>query len=445
MAKNLIYTIVIQLKNKKMKKLIILSAILGITTSGYSQNKNKVILINGIAHIGNGQIIENSYIAFSNGKIEMVADGKGIKLNPSAYDTVIDLAGKHVYPAIISPNNILGLQEAEAVRPTSDYNEVGGINPNVRSLIAYNTDSKILPTVKTNGVLYTQCTPRNGLISGSSSIMATEGWNWEDAVLKADDGIHVNFPRSMQKNGWWAEPAPNNKNSKLEEEMNLLNGFFTAAGSYCKNPTNTETNLRFEAMRGVFNGNANLYLHANSAKDIMLAVNFAKAYNIAKPVIVGGKDAWKITHFLKANNVPVILNRLHDLPELTEDDIDITYSTPALLQKDSVMFCLQIEGDMEAMQSRNLPFLAGTAAAYGLTKEQALQSISLNTAKILGISDKVGSLEVNKLASLVVSEGDLLDMRTNKVTLAYINGKAVNLVNEQQQLFEKYKTKYGIK
>lgn len=428
-----------------MKKLIYILSILSLNTIGFSQNKNRVLLLNGTAHIGNGEVIEMSYIAFANGKIEMVSDARGIRLNPAAYDTVIDIAGKHVYPALISPNTILGLQEAEAIRPTSDYNEVGGINPNVRSLIAYNTDSKILPTVKTNGVLYTQCTPRNGLISGSSSIMATEGWNWEDAVLKADDGIHINFPHSIQKNGWWAEPAPSNKNNKFEEELQVLNSFFTDASAYCKNATNLETNLRFEAMKGVFNGSSNLYLHANTAKDIIHAVNFAKKHNVAKPVIVGGKDAWKITASLKANRVPVILNRLHDLPELNEDNVDITYSTPALLQKDSVMFCLQIEGDMEAMQSRNLPFLAGTAAAYGLTKEQALESITLNTAKILGISDKVGSLEVNKIASIVVSEGDLLDIKTNKVIAAFIGGKPVNLVNEQQQLYEKYKTKYGIK
>ena len=210
--------------------------------------------MNGIAHLGNGSVIENSYVGFANGKINLVADAKTSKIDLTAYDTIIKIEGKHVYPAVICPNNILGLQEAEAVRPTSDYSEVGGINPNVRSLIAYNTDSKILPTVKTNGVLYTQCTPRSGLISGSSSILATEAWNWEDAVLKADDGIHVNFPKSIQKQGWWAEPEPSNKNSKFDEEYKALTKFFEDASSYCKTSTTVEQNLRFEEMRGVFSG-----------------------------------------------------------------------------------------------------------------------------------------------------------------------------------------------
>jgi hypothetical protein len=411
-----------------------------------AQNKNRVLLRNGTIHVGNGQVIEVGLVSFANGKILMVADVKGIRIDPSAFDTIIDIDGKHVYPAIISPNTILGLQEAEAIRPSSDFSEVGGINPHVRSLIAYNTDSKILPTVKTNGVLYTQCTPRSGLISGSSSILATEGWNWEDAVLKADDGIHINFPKSIQKNGWWAEPAPSGKNTRFDEEFNALASFFDEASFYCKNSAGSvEMNVRFEAMRKVFDGTQNLYLHANSAKDMMQAVNFAKKYGIKKPVIVGGKDAWKITGFLRDNSVPVMLSRLHDLPDLPDDDVDITFRSPALLMKDSVLFCLQIEGDMEAMQSRNLPFLAGTAAAYGLTKEQALQSITLNASKILGVDKMIGSLETDKAASLVISDGDLLDIKTNKVIAAFINGKPVDLVNDQQRLYEKYKAKYGLK
>ncbi len=428
-----------------MKKNILLVFVF-VSLISFSQNKKRVLLRNATAHIGNGQVIELSYITFTDGKLDMVSDVKGIKIDPRAFDTIIELDGKHVYPAIISPNTILGLQEAEAVRPTSDFNEVGGMNPHVRSLIAYNTDSKILPTVKTNGVLYTQCTPRSGLISGSSSILATEGWNWEDAVLKADDGIHLNFPKAIQRNGWWAEPEASGKNTKFDEELAALNNFFEEASAYCKNPAGTfENNVRFEAMRKVFAGNQNLYLHTNNAKDIVLAVNFAKKYSIKKPVIVGGKDSWKITSFLRDNKIPVMLNRIHDLPDLPDDDVDITFRTPALLLKDSVLYCLQIEGDMEAMQSRNLPFLAGTSVAYGLTKEQALQSISSNTAKILGIDNILGTLEANKMASLVVSDGDLLDIKTNKVIAAYINGKPVNLVNEQQKLYEKYKTKYGLK
>lgn len=414
--------------------------------AGQSQNKKHILLMNGVAHIGNGEVIEGSYIAINNGKLEMVAPMKGIRLNPSAYDTTIDLNGKHVYPAIISGNNILGLQEAEAVRPSSDYSEVGYIDPHVRSLIAYNTDSKILPTVKTNGVLYTQCTPRNGLISGSSSILATEGWNWEDAVLKADDGIHVNMPRMLQRNGWWAEPAPSSKNSKYDEEMQALSKFMEDAKAYCASPSGTfENNLRFEAMRGVFNGSRNLYLHADNVKDIISAVNLSKKYAVKKPVIVGGKDSWKCTRTLRENNVPVMLSRLNDLPDLAEDEVDLIYRLPSLLLKDSVLFCLQMEGDMEAMQSRNLPFVAGTASAYGLTKEQALQSITLSVAIITGIDKMVGSLEEGKIASLVVSEGDLLDMRTNKVVLAYIAGQPVNLVNDQQRLYERYKAKFGLK
>lgn len=428
-----------------MKKYILFILVFACGIS-FSQNKKRVLLMNGVAHLGNGQIIENSYISFANGKLEMVSPAQGIKLDLKSFDTIIEIEGKHVYPALISANTILGLQEAESIRASSDYNEVGGINPNVRSLIAYNTDSKILPTVKTNGVLYTQCTPRNGLICGSSSILATEGWNWEDAVLKADDGIHINFPKTIQKNGWWAEPEPSGKNTKFDEELSALNNFFAEASSYCKSASGTfENNVRFEAMRNVFGGTQNLYLHANSAKDIVLAVNFAKKHNIKKPVIVGGKDAWKITSFLRENKIPVMLNRLFDLPELSDDDVDITFRTPALLQKDSILFCLQMEGDMEAMQSRNLPFLAGYSVAYGLTKEQALQSITLNAAKILGIDNLVGSLETNKLASLVISDGDLLDIKSNKVIAAFINGKPVNLINEQQLLYEKYKAKYGLK
>lgn len=411
----------------------------------FAQKSKHVLLKNSYAHLGNGQVIENSYVSFKDGKIELVANATNSKIDLSTFDTIIDVSGKHIYPGLIAPNCILGLQEAEAVRQTSDYAEVGNYNPHIRSLIAYNAESKILETVKTNGVLYTQATPRNGIISGSSSIMSTEAWNWEDAVLKADDGIHINFPKSIIKQGWWAEPEPSNTNNKYSDQVNELSAFFEEALAYSKTDKVTDKNLRFEAMKGVFSGDKILYFHADYVKDILGVINFSKKFNLKKVVLVGGKDSYKLTKELKANNIAVMLNRVHDLPDLPEQDVDLIYKMPYLLQKDSVLFCLQNQGDMEAMNARNIAFLAGTAAAYGLTKEQALQSITLSSAKIMGVDHLIGSIEKGKSASIVISDGDILDMKTNKIILAYINGKQIKLSNFQNDLQKKYSQKLGIK
>ncbi len=416
-----------------------------ISLIGFAQKSKHVLLKNGYAHLGNGQVIQNSYVSFKDEKIELVANATNSKIDLSVFDTIIDVFGKHIYPGLIAPNCILGLQEAEAVRQTSDYAEVGNYNPHIRSLIAYNAESKILETVKANGVLYTQSTPRGGRIAGTSSILATDGWNWEDAVIKTDDGVHVNFPNTIQKHGWWAEPEPSDKNPKYTEQVNELTTFFNNAFSYYNTKNVTDKNLRFEAMKGIFDGTKNLYIRADYVKDIIGAINFSKKFNIKKLVIVGGKDSHKITKLLKENNVAVMLNRLHDLPDLPEAETDLIFKLPYLLQKDSVLFCLQNQGDMEAMNARNLAFLAGTAAAYGLTKEQALQSVTLSSAKILGIDNLVGSIETGKLASLIVSEGDILDMKTNKIILAYVNGRSIKLSNFQNDLNKKYSEKLGIK
>ena len=399
-----------------------------------------VLLMNGFLHIGNGKTIENSLVGFRNGIIDLVADAMVSKIDPSKYDTILQLNGRHIYPAFIAPNSTLGLTEVDAVRATLDFAEVGGYNPHVRSLIAFNTDSKVNSTVRTNGVLYCQVTPRSGVISGTSSVVSLDAWNWEDAVLRADDGIHLNFPR-MQQRSWGNEDQSN----QFEMQMNNLKKFFTDAKGYCEMKNQEEKNLRFEAMRGIFNGSKTLYVHADYAKELLCAVNFCEDFSIRKIVLVGAKDAWKITSFLKQHAVPVMINRVHDLPSLNEDDIDITYKTAWLLQKDSVEFCLQNAGDMEAMNARNLPFLAGTAAAYGLGKENAIKSITLSAAKIMGVDSRIGSVETGKMASLFVSDGDALDMRTNNVRLAWVEGRQISLYNSQQHQFEKYKIKYGLK
>ena len=220
---------------------------------------------------------------------------------------------------------------------------------------------------------------------------------------------------------------------------------FSDAKAYNESTDKTEENLRFEAMKGLFNGTQTLFIHSNNVKEIVEAVNFAKQFQLKRVAIAGGKDSWMVADLLKENNIAVVVSRVHDLPEHPEDDVDQPYKLPYLLQKAGVLFCLNNEGDMEQMGTRNLPFLAGTASAYGLTKEQALESISLNTAKILGIDKTTGSIEVGKDANLFISTGDALDMRTNNVERAFIRGNTIDLNNDQKDLYEKYKKKYGLK
>jgi imidazolonepropionase-like amidohydrolase len=408
-----------------------------------AQKKGKFAIINATAHLGNGTVIEKAILVVSKGNIQMCMSVVGFKPNYVEYDTVIDLEGKHIYPAIINANNVLGLHDAFSVRATRDLQDVGYINPHIRTLIAYNTDNKIVPTIKTNGILYTQVTPRGGLICGQSSIMALEGWNWEDAELKADDGVHMNFPQYVSNSGEGDDKAIKNYN----EQVTNLNVFMKDAWAYYSSGKADEKNVRFEAMRGVFSGDKRLYVHVDKAKDILMAINFCKQYEIKNPVLVGVKEAGKVLKDLKASNIPVMVVRVHDLPDKADDDIDAVYKLPAMLQKEGILFCLSSEGDteMEAMNSRNLPFLAGSAVAYGLSKEEALSAITFNTAKITGLDKKIGTLEENKLASFVVSEGDILDMRTSIITHAFIAGKPVNLNNQQTELYLKYKNKYGIK
>jgi len=395
------------------------------------------LFMGGIAHLGNGEIIENSVIVVKDGEFDLVADASRIRIDPSAFDTIIRVYGKHIYPAFISPNTTLGITEIDAVRATKDYDEVGEFNPNVRSLIAFNTDSKVLKTVRTNGVLITQACPRGGIISGSSSVMHLDGWNWEDAQLKADDGIHLNWPSSYHTSGWWAEPGSTSKNKDYEKGVNKIKTYFEIAKAYSKN--NTEMDLELEATKGLFDGSRNLYIHADYAKEIRESVRFFKELGIEKIVIVGGKDALNAIPVLKEFKIPIILERVHSLPVNEDAAIDQFFTLPSQLQAKGILFCLAYNGDMEAMGTRNLPFTAGTAVAYGMEMKDAISAISLNTAIILGIDNKVGSIEKGKDATFFISSGDALDMRTNNVERAYIKGHPVDLNNHQKELFEKYK------
>lgn len=400
-----------------------------------------IVLTGGIAHIGNGQLLENAAIGMENGKITFVKPMGSVKLNPEKAD-IIDITGKHVYPGFINPNNTLGLTEIDAVRATNDYAETGSFNPEVRALTSFNTDSKISPTVRSNGVLITQATPRSGRICGTSSVMHLDGWNWEDAVLRADDGIHINWPNRFQHTGWWVEPGPTKQNEKYGEQVDELKTFMTRAKAYAETPSPV-FNQKLDACRGLFDGNRNLYIHVSDAKGIMESVLWAESAGIKKPVIVGGTESWLVVDFLSTKKIPVILERTHSLPPDSDVAIDQPFKTPKILADNNVLFCLNYEGDMEAMGSRNLPFTAGTAVAYGMKYEEAVAAITLNAAKIMGVDKQCGSLEAGKDATLFVSEGDALDMMTNDVIYAWIAGRTVDLDNPQKYLYRKFKGKLG--
>lgn len=408
------------------------------TSSFFGQ---KTLLVNGFLHVGNGNVMPTAAIGIVDGKIVSVKNAMTTKYDEADWDTIINIDGQHVYPGFVAPNSTLGLTEIDAVRATRDYQDVGEFNPHVRTQIAFNAESNVIETVLTNGVLFSQATPRGGTISGTSSVMFLAGWNWEDATILMDDGIHVNWPSATSGGGWWAEPAPKSINKDYANQKNNIEDFFQMALAYSVSKEVT-FDQRLEAMKDCFKGKKRVFFHAGEMQQLLDIIEFCEKYTINFPVIIGGHDAYLLGARLKDSRIPIMLERVHRLPELEDEPVDLPYKLPFLLNQQGILFCLQNQGDMEAMNARNLPFQAGTAMAYGLSEEEAIMSISLATCKILGIDDKYGSIEVGKSATLFVSQGNALDMRTNKVTLIMRDGKLIAITNFQEDLYNKYKKKY---
>lgn len=401
-----------------------------------------VLLTNATIHIGNGTVYENGVIGFDKGKITLIGDATTMKYDASKFAEIINCAGKHIYPGLIALNTQLGLKEIDLVRSTNDTYETGDINSNVRSIISYNTDSRVIPTIRTNGILLAQIVPSGGSVHGSSSVVSLDAWNWEDAAYRTDNGMHMRWPGyyTYSFDGGFSIIA----NKDYNAQVKTLQMFFDAAKLYAGEAAHAEENLKLEAMRNLFENKASLYIEADIAKEIIGAVQFAKQYNF-KPVIIGGREAYKILPFLKENNVTVIITNTHNLPASDDEDIDMPYKLPYLLQQAGITYAISFSGSGDAnWNMRNLPFVAGTAVAFGLTKEQALQSITLIPARILGIDSTVGSLESGKDATLLVCDGDILDMRSEIISKAYIAGIPVEINNWQHDNYVKYSRKYGI-
>jgi len=410
--------------------------------------KGKLFITGGTIHVGNGQVIENGTIEIDNGKIVKV----GADATAPAGAKVVDAKGKQIYPGLILSVTDLGLKEiGSGVRGSNDFQELGDLNPSIRAIVAYNTDSKIIGTLRANGILLAGTTPEGGTISGSSTIVQTDAWNWEDAAYKMDNAIHVTMPTFLVRprrfggggGGRFAGlQAPTDPVKEALAKVEEIKVFFREAKAYNAETAHKETNLKFEAVKGLFTKQQKLFVHGDQVKQMLVAIDFAKEFGF-DVTIVGGSESWLIADLLKQNNISVILQQLHALPTTEDDDVDQPFKTPAILQKAGVLFALN--DNHEESRYRNLMFNAGTAVAYGLGKEQALQAITLNAAKICGIDDRTGSLEAGKDANIVISGGDILDMRTSLIEHCFIQGREVSLDNKQTQLYHRYMTKYDLK
>lgn len=407
------------------------------------KQEGPVFIMNGTVHVGNGQVLNNTSIEIKDGKITAI----GNNITPSVGTTVADAKGKHVYPGLILANSNLGLIEVNSVRATADASEIGDYNPSIRSLVAYNTDSKVINTLKSNGITHANIVPEGGTISGSSSVVQLDAWNWEDAAYASDNGMHMNMPALFNRPNRFAaflgQQGPQQDPIKRGlEQIEEVKVFFREANVYLSQSQHATTNLKFEAVRGLFTKKQKLFIHCDVVREILASIDFKNEFGF-DVVLVGAGESYQVADLLKKNNIPVILSQMHALPTLADDAVDLPYQLPALLHKAGVLFAINDEDGQH--RGKNLPFNAGTAAAYGLPKEDALASITLNAAKILGIADRTGSLEVGKDANIVISEGDILDMRSSNISMVMIQGRIASLTDKHKQLYERYKYKYDIK
>ncbi len=431
-----------------MKKLNIIFLIIFVAASGLTAqtrvvpapDQEKPILLRGATiHVGNGEVFENGVIAFNNGEIIAVGEAGSTRLPRLAFEEV-DVSGKHIYPGLILLGSDLGLAEVSAVRATLDRSEQGEYNPNVRSIVAYNTDSELIPTFRFNGILLTQTTPRGGFISGSSTVVQLDAWNWEDAAYATDIAIHMSWPAKEFGPRWWLGETDTRKNPNYDKTVQEINELFSDAKNYSKLNDKEAVNLKLEAMQGLFDGSKALFIGSNDAKSIVSAVKMARKHGVERIVIEGGYESLLIKDFIVNEGIPVVLNDIHGLPERDHEDTVFPYKMAKAFFDAGIEIIISGGSGYSA---RSMPFYAGTAVAYGLPYEEAVKAMTATPAKALGIADRAGTLEQGKDAMIIVVEGDLLDMRTSNVEHAFIRGRKIQLDARQQWLYKKYSEKYG--
>ena len=440
-----------------MKKIILLNVlflnlIFSQQTPAPTQDKS-VLIFGGITHVGDGQIINNSVIGFTDGKIDLIASSEenwSDKLlnmfsdsNNKKYDTIIDASNQHIYPGIIALNSNLGLVEVDAVRASVDDDEAGTYLPEVRSIIAYNAESKAVESMRPNGVLVAQIAPNGGVISGSSSVVQLDAWNWEDAVIKYDQGLHINWPSPYTFGRWWlGEERGLKANNNYNKQVNDLKEFFDKSKANMN--LDKSMNLKSRSMKAIFEGESTVYLYADDEKEIVDGVLFLKKFGINKIVIVGASEAKNQLDFIKENDIPVVVKQPYRFPQSVDSDPRETFMLAKKMIDKGILVSIDPSGAPQSRVSiRNLPFYAGSFSSYGIDKEAALSMITLNPAKMLGIDSEFGTIEIGKSATLFISKGDALDIISNNVTHAFISGRNISLETHQTRLWRRYSNKYS--
>jgi len=375
----------------------------------------------------------------------LIQDGKiaavGTNLTAPANAQVQDLTGKNLYPGLIALINQLGLIEVEAVRATRDDRETTATNPDLRAEVAFNADSAVIPTIRSNGFSHSLIYPSGALITGRSALMQLDGWNWQDALVQSSVGLHVNWPRMGIQTGWWVRDSVEQQQKRQAEQLAQLQDYFTAAHAYYlaeKAGLNRGRDSRWHAMLSFFEQQLPLFVHADDPRQMRQAMLLAQQYGV-KLVIVGGRDSWRIADELAANQVAVIYTAPYGLPTRGDEAYDQAFSAPGVLKRAGVKFALSLDGFWD---TRNLVFAAGHVTRYGLDPAAALRALTLDAAEIAGVADRLGSIEVGKSASLVVSNGDIFDYRGHQVEQMWIDGRAVDLDNKHKQLHRRYQQRY---
>lgn len=422
----------------------VVTALFGIAATGVvahdivpgAAQSQAILLTDATIHTVSQGVLQQADLLMVDGKIAAI----GPDLTAPAGSQVRSMEGKHIYPGLIALVNQLGLIEIEAVRATDDTQEVTDTNPDLQSHIAYNADSEVIPTVRANGISYSLIYPKGSLMMGQSSLMQLDAWTWQDATVAPGVGLHIQWPSASTIAPWWSPDKPEEVVKKNAEKLAKLEHYFQQAKAYQDAKAaglHSAIDSRWEAMAPVFAKTRPIFVHADDERQIRQAIAFANDQQV-KLVIVGGRDSWRMADELAKAQVPVIFTAPYGLPERDDEANDTAFKTPAVLQQAGVKFALSIESFWD---SRNLAFAAGQSVSYGLTKEQALAAVTLNAAAIAGVDDKLGSIEVGKAATVLVSDGDLFDYLGHKVRYMWIDGRAVDLSSRHTQLQQKYQQK----